>query len=62
MTRTLALKRTVLHELTGDELGAVNGAGSLSCLDYVSCHLLDCVRPAPSLEPRCLVVSGDLCA
>lgn len=45
MTRTLSLKRTVLRELTVDELGAVGGAeGSLSCLDYVSCNMLDCVE------------------
>ena len=44
MKRTLSLKRSVLRELTSDELGAVAGAdGSLSCLDYVSCNLLDCV-------------------
>jgi hypothetical protein len=44
VNRTLSLKRTVLHELTADELGAVGGAdGSISCLDYLSCNPLDCV-------------------
>lgn len=45
MKRTLSLKRTVVRELTSDELGAVVGGGplSLSCLDYVSCNLLDCL-------------------
>jgi hypothetical protein len=44
--RTLTLKRDVLTELSADELTGVV-AGTLetaySCLDYVSCHIVDCL-------------------
>ena len=44
MKRALFLKRTVLAELTTEELGEVGGgANSFSCLDYVSCYPTDCV-------------------
>lgn len=44
MTRTLSLRRSVLRELTSDELAGVPaGNASLSCLDYVSCFLTDCL-------------------
>lgn len=46
--RTLALKREALRRLTDDELHGVAGGDAtlLSCLDYVSCHILQCL-----LEP-----------
>lgn len=45
MIRTLVLKRTVLQELTADELGGVvGGDNSFSCLDYVSCNVPWCIR------------------
>jgi hypothetical protein len=44
--RSLVLRRDVLRSLTEDELGGI-AAGTFgtaySCLDYVSCYLLDCL-------------------
>ena len=51
MARTLILKRDVLRELSNDELsGVVAGTRETmySCLDYVSCHIVDCLADRTS--------------
>lgn len=54
MRRRLVLQRSVLNELTTDELGAVAGAdGSWSCLDYVSCNIPWCLRTVDCVTTRC---------
>ena len=51
-SRTLILKRESLRQLTADELhGVAGGPGtSLSCLDYVSCYILQCLLDPTSVE------------
>ncbi len=50
-SRTLALKREALRELTAAELDAVAGAGAtdMSCLDAISA----CVPCLPTFQARC---------
>lgn len=51
MTRTLALSRERLAELTADELAAVAGAGPDVALSGLTCPLKDCLQY--TMPPRC---------
>ncbi len=55
MPRKLSLKRDVLQELTPHELSGVAGGRDtntcISCLDYISCWLADCL---PTFDQRCI--------